>query len=86
MTDAELQWKDPLTSEAKGSLAAQNAMSVVGGLIHNENYGIGLQFRNAKKNGKVSMRYFWSKNLKTTEVRQRTFLLTEMCGRNNACA
>jgi len=35
MTDAELQWKDPQTSEAKGSLAAQNAMSVVGGLIHN---------------------------------------------------
>ena len=33
MTDAELQWKDPQTSEAKGSLAAQNAMSVVGGIM-----------------------------------------------------
>jgi hypothetical protein len=68
MTDAEFIWKDPLTSEAKGSIAAPNAMSVVASLIHNEHYGIGLQFRNAKKNGKVSIRYFWSKNLKTIEV------------------
>jgi hypothetical protein len=68
LTDAELIWKDPQTSAAKGSLAAYNAMSVIASLTHNEFHGIGLQFRHEKKNGKVSIRYFWSKNLKTIEV------------------
>ena len=72
LTDYELVWKDPRTSETRGSVAAEDALSVIGGLTHKGNYGIRFQFRDAKQNGTVTDRFFWSKNLKTIEVRRNT--------------
>jgi hypothetical protein len=68
LTDSTLLWKNPQNSETKGTVATQDAIHVLAGLTHKDYYGVEFQFRNERKNGKVSHRYFWSKDLKAIQV------------------